>query len=353
MYPRIEINLTKLKENTKKLCVECAAHGIGVWAVTKCFCSIPEISKAVVEGGASMLADSRVENLKKLKRFDIPKVLLRIPMHSEVDEVIEYADYSLNSELSTLELLGAAAKKKNKTHRVILMIDLGDLREGIWKTEVENFVKSAILIEGIEIKGFGVNLTCYGGVIPNNENLGELVNISREMERKYNLDIQFISGGNSSSFHLLRKNSMVQGINNLRLGEIMLLGRETAYGEAIEELNKDVFVLKGELIEVKNKPSVPVGQIGMDAFGNTPTYEDRGIIKRGIVGFGRQDIDINGIFPIDQAIDVIGGSSDHTIMDLSNSPYDYKVGDKVEFLLDYGCLLRAMTSSYINKITIE
>lgn len=352
MYPRIEINLTKLKENTEILCKECSKQGIKIWAVTKCFCSIPEIAGAVVDGGATMLADSRISNLAKLADFNIPKVLLRIPMPSEVEEVIKYADYSLNSELSTLKLLGEAAVKLNVIHKVIIMIDLGDLREGIWKTEVDDFVSQAVEIRGIEIKGFGVNLTCYGGVIPNKDNLGELVNISREMKEKYRLSIEYISGGNSSSYYMVKEETMVEGINNLRLGEIMLLGRETAYGENLPELNQDVFVLKGELIEVKNKPSVPVGEIGVDSFGNIPTYEDRGIIKRGIVGFGRQDINPDGIFPVDGDIDVIGGSSDHTILDLSNSDIDYKVGDKIEFLVDYGCLLRAMTSDYIKKVTV-
>jgi predicted amino acid racemase len=352
MYPRVEIDLNKLKENVQYLTKECAQQGIGVWAVTKCFCSIPELAKAVIEGGASMLADSRIENLKKLEAFDIPKVLLRIPMPSEVKDVIRYADYSLNSELATLKLLGKAALGKGCIHKVVLMIDLGDLREGIWNTDVDKFVQEAVKIKGIEIKGFGVNLTCYGGVIPNQQNLGQLVDISREMENKYDLKLDFISGGNSSSYHLIQKQSMVEGINNLRLGEIMLLGRETAYGEAVSELHEDVFVLKGELVVVKSKPSVPVGEIGMDAFGNTPTYEDRVTIKRGIIAFGRQDISPEGITPIDEKIDVIGGSSDHTILDLSNSDKDYKVGDVVEFLVDYGCLLRAMTSVYINKVII-
>lgn len=353
MFPRVEISLSKIKKNTEILSRMCSAKGINMWAVTKCFCGMPEVSKAIVEGGAVMLADSRISNLKKQKDIPVPKVLLRIPMHSEVDEVVEFADYSLNSELSTLKLLGAAATRKNKVHKVVIMIDLGDLREGIWPTDIEEFVEKAIKINGICIKGFGVNLTCYGGVVPNSENLSKLVSITKDMENKFKLDIEIISGGNSSSFYLIQANKMIKGINNLRLGEVMLLGRETAYGEAVEGLHKDVFVLKGEIIELKEKPSVPIGEIGMDAFGNKPTFEDKGIIKRAIVGMGRQDIDQSGITPIDTQIKVLGGSSDHTILDITNCDKEYKVGDIAEFYVDYGCLLRAMTSDYVEKKVIE
>jgi ornithine racemase len=353
MYPRVEVSLTKLRENSEVLTRMCKANGISMWGVTKCFCGIPEIAQAMVQGGAIMLADSRISNLKLLKDIAVPKVLLRLPMHTEVDEVVEYAQYSLNSELSTLKLLGEAAVKKGKVHKIIIMVDLGDLREGIWPTEVEDFVAAAALINGISINGFGVNLTCYGGVVPNDENLSELVNIARVMERKFNLDIEIISGGNSSSIYLLQNNRMTEGINNLRIGEAMLLGRETAFGNMITGLHCDVFILKGEIIEIKEKPSIPLGEIGMDAFGNIPTFEDRGIIKRAIIGFGRQDIDPSGITPFDNKIGIIGGSSDHTIIDVTDCEKTYKVGDIIEFYVDYGCLLRAMTSAYVNKVILK
>jgi ornithine racemase len=353
MYPRVEISLTKIRENCEVLGNMCNAKGISMWGVTKSFCAIPEIAEAMVKGGAVMLADSRINNLKLLKDISVPKVLLRIPMHTQVNEVVEYADYSLNSELSTLKLLGEAAVKIAKVHKIIVMVDLGDLREGIWLSEVEDFVAAAVKINGISIRGFGVNLTCYGGVIPNDENLSKLVNISREMEKKYNLNIEVISGGNSSSIYLLQNNRMTEGINNLRLGEVMLLGRETAFGNMVEGLYSDAFILKGEIIELKEKPSLPIGEIGMDAFGNVPTFEDRGIIKRAIIGFGRQDIDPSGITPFDNNISIIGGSSDHTIIDVTDCEKKYKVGDILEFYVDYGCLLRAMTSVYVNKLIIK
>jgi predicted amino acid racemase len=353
MYPALEINLSKLRHNTEVLSKLCAEKGIKIWGVTKVFCAIPEAAKAMVEGGAVMLADSRVSNLVKIKDIPVKKVLLRIPMHSEVEEVVEHADYSLNSEISTLKLLGEAAVKKGKIHNVVIMVDFGDLREGVWPDKIDEFVGEAVKIQGISIKGFGVNLTCYGGVIPDENNLGRLVEIAREMKKKYELDIEIISGGNSSSVYLLKEGRLPQGINNLRLGEILVLGRETAFGKLFEGLYRDAFVLKGQIVELKEKPSVPIGNIGMDAFGDIPTFVDKGIMKRAIVAMGRQDVDPDLMHPVDEKIDIIGASSDHTIIDVTNSDKEYKVGDIVEFYVDYGCLLRVATSEYVKKVIVE
>ena len=353
MYPRMEISKSKLKHNTEVMCGLCRKSGINIMAVTKCFCAIPEAAQAFIDGGVQMLADSRIDNLKKLSALPVKKVLLRIPMHCEVDNVVEYADYSLNSELSTLIKLGEAAVKKGKIHKVIIMVDLGDLREGVWPDNIDRFVKEAVKINGIEIKGFGVNLTCYGGVIPDGKNLKQLVDISDMMAKKYNLDIEIISGGNSSSVYLLLDGKLPKGINNLRLGEVLLLGRETAYGKQVKGLYRDAFILKGQIVELKEKPSYPIGNIGMDAFGRTPEYEDRGIMKRAIVAMGRQDIVPDLIHPVDEKIEIIGASSDHLILNVTSSEKSYKVGDVVEFLLDYGGLLSASTSPYIEKVVIE
>jgi predicted amino acid racemase len=151
----------------------------------------------------------------------------------------------------------------------------------------------------------------------------------------------------------MQERRLPSAINNLRLGEILLLGRETAFGRLVEGMHRDAFILKGQIIELKEKPSVPTGTIGMDSFGNTPTYEDRGIIKRAIVGMGRQDVDPNGLTPLDDKIDIIGASSDHTILDVTQSEVEYKVGDIVEFYMDYGCLLRASTSQYVDKVIVK
>ncbi|WP_404988686.1 ornithine racemase Orr [Clostridium culturomicium] len=351
-YPRIEINLDKLSHNTKMALNICRRNKIDLAVVTKVFCSMPDMVKIILEAGVSIIGDSRVENLKRIKGLSCEKLLLRLPSISQAEEVVRYADISLNSEMDTLKALSKAAVKANKVHKIILMIDLGDLREGIWPGEVINTSKEVIGLPNIEFLGIGTNLTCYGGIIPDDNNLGKLVDIKKDIEEKLGIKLKVVSGGNSSSLYKVLNKTMVDGITNLRLGESVVLGRETAYGKDIPGMFKDIFTFKGEIIELKEKPSMPIGNIGMDAFGEIPTFEDKGIMKRAIISVGRQDVRIDGLTPRDKTIEILGGSSDHLLLNLTNCKGNYKVGDVVEFDVDYGALLSLMTSEYINKYIV-
>ncbi|MCF6465188.1 ornithine racemase Orr [Clostridium sp. Cult2] len=349
-YPKVEINIKKIEHNVNRIVGLCKANDIDVAGVTKVFCGHPEITKAYINGGISYLADSRIENLIKLKEFKLPKILLRLPMISEVEKVVQYADMSLNSEIETIKALSKASIEMGTIHKIILMVDLGDLREGYFdETELYSATDEIIKLKGIELVGIGTNLTCYGGVIPSQENLGRLVKIAKNIEEKFNVDFEMISGGNSSSLHLLLKGVKLPDMNMLRLGESLVLGYETAYGNGIENTYNDAFQLVVEIIEIKEKPSLPIGEIGRDAFGKVPTFEDIGIRKRMIAAIGKQDVDFDTIIPLDEGIRILGGSSDHLLIDGTDSEVNYKVGDKLRFNLTYVGILRTMTSEYVKK----
>lgn len=352
MYPNLVIDLKKIENNLNIISEMVKSVDCSLMIVTKGYCADSEINNILENSDIDFLADSRVQNLKKYENSKKQKVLLRLPMGSEVDEVVLYADLSLNSEISTIKKLDFAARERNKVHNILLMIDLGDLREGIFyqnEDEIFETVEEILKLKNINLYGIGVNLTCYGAVIPKNENLLKLVEIAEKIESKFDINLNMISGGNSSSIHLINKNELPKRINNLRVGEAFLLGDETAYSQMLDGLYDDAFVLQAEIIELKEKQSVPIGETGVDAFGNRPVYEDRGIVKRAIVAVGRQDVDSDNLYPIDRKIDILGASSDHLILDTTKSDNEYKVGDIVEFKLSYSSLLRATTSGYVSK----
>ena len=355
MYPRLEINIEKLKTNLQVISNLLKKNNISLAMVTKAYCANLDIVNELVKDKnlIDYLADSRIENLKEMRHINIPKILLRIPMKSEVEDVIRYTDISFNSEYETIEKLNEEAKKVNKIHKIVIMVDLGDLREGYFvQKDLFDNIKKIQDLHNISIIGVATNLTCYGAVLPSEENLSKLVNIAEKFERDFNIDIKIISGGNSSSLFLINENKLPSKINNLRIGEAILLGRETAYGKKIDGTFDDVFRLVCEVVENKEKPSVPVGEKGLDAFGNKPVFEDKGIMQRAILGIGRQDISIDSLYPIDKDIKVIGASSDHTIVDVTKSKNKYLIGDKIEFLLDYGGIMTASTSKYVKKYYI-
>jgi len=349
VYPCIEVDLSKLTHNAKQIVALCSKKHIEVASVTKVFCAQTPIVKALIRAGITQVADSRILNLKNLEQLDCKKLLIRIPMISEVDEVVKYSDVSLNSELETIRQLSKAAKELNIIHEIILMVDLGDLREGVLIGDVIDTVKEIVKLENIKLIGLGTNVTCYGGVIPDKDNLGELIKLKSDIEETFNISLPVISGGNSSSLYMVINETIPEGITQLRIGEAIVLGRETSYGKVVPNCYNDVFILKGQIVEVKSKPSVPIGNIGMDAFGEIRHYEDKGIRKRAIIAVGRQDIRLAGLIPLDKNISIFGASSDHLILDVTDCKKDLKVGDIVDFKVDYGCLLLAMTSKYVEK----
>ncbi|MGX6977757.1 ornithine racemase Orr [Vagococcus elongatus] len=352
-YPKVRINTEKLSENLEYMSHKLKAGGLSFTAVTKVFSAHPEMMEIFEKcEGIEYFGDSRIINLKSYKESKKKKILIRICMPSEVEDVVKYADISFHSEMKTVILMNDFASKINKKHQILLMIDLGDLREGFYYEEdLMAAVKQIKKLSHIQIIGIGVNLTCYGAVIPEEKNLEKLLYYKTKIEEILGYRLDMISGGNSSSLYLLDDESqnIPEGINNLRIGEALVLGKETAFGKALPGMNQDVFELTAELIEVKEKPSLPTGKIGMDAFGHSPTFEDKGIMLRGIVALGKQDVSETAISPKDQAIEILGASSDHLILDLTHSDTNYQVGDKIAFKLDYGSLLSCFTSKYVMK----
>jgi predicted amino acid racemase len=268
-------------------------------------------------------------------------------MPSEVAQVVEFADVSLNTELSVIRLLADHAAERGKTHKVILMIELGDLREGILPGDVESIVEEVIGLPAIELIGVGTNLACFGGVRPNETKMRELSAIASGIRRTFGINLEIVSGGNSANCQWLASTPDVGLVNHLRLGEGILLGRETLNREQICGLHIDAFTLIAEVIELKPKPSRPYGEIAQDAFGHIPAFEDNGDVRRAILALGRQDVDASAIRPRIEA-DILGASSDHLILDVRDPDLD--VGDEVRFDVGYGALLRAMMSPYVEKV---
>lgn len=345
-YPRVEINLAHLQHNVSKVVEKCGSFGIQVAGVIKGATGIPEVARAFDKGGAAFIASSRLEQLEDAINAGIekPMMLIRIPMLSEVKDVIRLADISLNSEFEVIKALNDEARTQGKLHKVILMADLGDLREGFW--DKDEMIKVAEYIENkminIQLVGIGTNVGCYGSISPTVEKLEELVELAERIEERLGRQLEYISGGATSSLMRVWDKNIPKRINMLRVGEGILLARDldVFYGYDMSDLYQDIFRLKAEVIEVKDKPSYPVGTIAIDAFGHTPTYVDRGIRRRALLAMGKVDYgDPAELLPMDKGIEVLGASSDHTIIDVEDAERDYKVGDIMTFDICYATVV--------------
>lgn len=351
MYPRVMIDLNKISHNTKYITGICREMGIEIAAVTKVVCGNVEIAQAMVENGARYIADSRIENLKKLDHLNIEKWLLRLPMIEQVQDVVRFSDLSLNSEISTISAINECAREIKKKHKIILMVDLGDLREGYFTLgDLFYDLEKILEMDNIIVSGIGVNLTCYGAVIPELEQMNELIDIAAKIENRFEIKLDIISGGNSSSLPLILDGKMPKGINNLRLGDSIIIGRETAYCKVIPNMFNDAMILEAQIIELKDKPSAPIGNTGVDVFGQKPVFINKGIRKKAIVAIGKQDVEIDDLTPLNLGVEILGASSDHLILDVTDCCEDLYTGSVIRFKMGYTATLRTMTSQYVNKV---
>ena len=345
-YPVVEVRLDKIYENAKTIVELCIKSGIKTTGVVKGCNGLAEVAFQLERAGCTQIACSRLAHLINLKKkgIKIPLMLFRIPMMCEIETMIEYVDYSLNSELETIKAIEHFCKKHSKNHSVILMLDLGDLREGIYDdselVDLAEYIENNL--ENVNLAGIGTNLGCYGSIKPTKYNLGKLCDVAEKIQIRIGRKLDIISGGATTSVPLLLNGEMPVGINNLRIGEGILNNQVLPYrwNVNVPNLHQGTFILKAQVIEVQNKPSYPIGEIFMDGFGNTPTYIDKGIRKRAIVAIGKQDFAYDQfIFPLKKGLEVLGSSSDHTILDIEECTEEIKVGDMLEFDIYYETML--------------
>ncbi len=349
--PVLEVNLNKIVHNTKHVKRLCADNGIDICVVTKGFCAKLPIVEAIVSAGVNFLGDSRIQNIKEVKK-KLPQVkymLIRIPKISEAKEVIEYVDISLQSQLEVIKAYSDRAEGLGKVHDIILMIDVGDLREGVLPKDVFHTVEQILTMRGVKLAGIGTNVGCYGGVLPTVQNSELLVNIKKDIEKHFGIDLEYLSGGSTCTTKLLMEGRLPKEVNNLRIGEGVILGEDSTNGIFLPDFYSDAFILKAEVIELKEKPSVPIGEIGYDAFGCKPVFEDKGPRRRAILSVGRQDVRIEALTPVYKGAEILGGSSDHLLLDITHVTEEIKVGSIMPFRCAYSAVLSLTTSPYVNK----
>ena len=346
-YPQLEFDLALLRSNADAVISRCRGMGIRVCGVVKGVDGLPEAARVLRAAGAEELGTSRLEQVAKCRAAGVPGpwLLIRIPGLTELPDVVALCETSLQSEWPTLLALEEECLRQNKTHRVIVMTDLGDLREGFWdkKELVDVCERVERELPHVQLAGIGVNLTCYGSTKPTPEKMNELVGLARQVEQRIGRKLEIVSGGATSSFTLVHWGTMPAGVNHLRIGEAILLGKDLQVDWGIRDmdyLRMDALTLRAEVVEVKDKPTYPIGEFAIDAFGRKPVYEDRGIRRRAILALGRADVgELESLIPREPGLTVIGGSSDHCIVDVEDCPRRLQVGDIVEFSLCYGHML--------------
>lgn len=358
-YPKLVVDLDKLRHNIDRIRLQCEDRGVEIAGVIKGCTGLTECARQFARAGCRFIASSRLEQLEPLRDSGIqtPLMMIRVPMLSEAADVVRITDISLNSEIAVLKALNDEAGIQDKEHQVILMADLGDLREGFW--DKDELLEAALLTENemhnLKLAGIGTNLGCYGAIAATPEKLTELVDLAEMIEEKIGRELEYISGGATSTLPRIWEGNLPSRINLLRIGEGILLAADLQdlWGYDMSFMNRDVFTLRAEVIEVKEKPSYPVGEMMFDAFGEKPEYEDRGIRKRALLALGKVDYAFcDQLVPRDEGVMILGASSDHTILDIQDATRPIQVGDVLEFIPHYSNLVYLTSSPNVEVVYI-
>ena len=354
----IKLYRKKLEENYAFLDNIFKSRNIEWGVVSKLLCGNTIYLKEIIALGVREIHDSRISNLKKIKALDpgIQTVYIKPPAKRSIEKIVRYADISFNTEVYTIQLLSDEAVKQNKVHKIIIMIEMGDLREGVMGEELIAFYGAILEMPNIEISGIGTNLNCLSGVMPTQDKLIQLSLYKQLIEAKFNISIPFVSGGTSVAIPLILKNANPLAVNHFRIGEALFFGKDLFTGHTIEGMHNDVFKLYAEIIEITEKPNTPTGELGENVAGNSFSMndvDDLGITSlRAILDIGLLDMQPQYIEADDTDITIVDASSDMLVIDISKSKKSYQIGDLIAFKIRYMGALYLLNSEYIDK-TIE
>lgn len=327
-YPVLIVNLNKLRVNCRNIVSACREKNISVTGITKSVFNDLAIAETMLNSGCTGIGESRIANLKKILSLPCEKLLTRVPLLSEAEEVVQFADISLNSEIETIKALDFWAEKQGKKHKIFLLLETGDLRDGEILENVHPMAEEILKLKNIQFLGIASNMACLSDSFPDLEIFKKLLDIRSELEEKSGLKL-WISAGNSSFLHLLSHLPKQERIS-LRIGEGLLLGRDTVKKSTLPGSFDDVFLLAAEIIELKTKNSS----------------------LRGVLAMGYVEINLQGLRPLDENVLLVGATSDHTIIEFKNNSTQYRLGDKILFKVDYWTLLKIFSLSDVNKIYI-
>ena len=354
----LTIDTGRIIENIQKLNTYLSQNNIQWTLVTKMLCghkgALEKILPDEYMKHLHSVGDSRISNLRIIKEIkpDIVTMYIKPPALNQVKNVIKYADISLNSSFSTIEALDKEAENQGKKHRIIVMIEMGELREGVVRDDILNFYERIFRLKNIETIGIGTNLGCMYGVEPTYDKLIQLSLYTHLIEARFNKKLELISGGTSITLPLISKGKIPKGVNHFRIGEAALLGVSPLNNKKFRNLSTSTIEFRAEILELNKKEIQPDGVIGDGNVGHTTDLEfDKGVKEtyRSIVDFGQLDVDVNDLRTKDKKLQLVGTTSDMTVYDLGNDKSKYKVGGQIHFMPNYTSIARLMNSHYITK----
>jgi len=306
------------------------------------------------------VGDSRLSSLEVIKslRPDIVTMYIKPVPQNLVPSIVQLADISLISSMRTLELMNDAAARSGVVHRVIVMIELGELREGIVRENIVDFYSRAFAMENIDVIGLGSNLGCMYGIEPTYDKMIQLSLYRQILEQMFDRKVPIISGGSSITLPLVGSKRLPPTMNHYRIGEAVFLGTSPLDNKRFRNLSTEVFEYQANILELEEKQTKPDGIISEAAVGHVAEAETQPRSDdthcRALMDFGLLDVDVDDVVPKDNNVRFAGTTSDMTVFELGDNKDEkgklrYHVGDTVRFKPSYMGAARLMSSKFIYK----
>ncbi len=359
----LQINIGEIRNNIRFLNKYFKKHNISWSLITKVFSGDKEFMKRILTPDLikdiHSVGDSRLSSLKTLKEIneELITIYIKPPAIAYVEDVVRYADISLNSSYKTILALNDAAREQGKIHKIIVMLELGELREGVNREDLDEFYERVFQLSNIEVVGLGSNLGCMYGIEPTYDKLLQLSLYKELIELKYGKKISMISGGSSITMPLVENGIIPAEINHFRIGESAFFGTSPLDNKQFLNLCSDTFNFYAQIIELEEKDIVPDGNINDASIGHSADFSDDDLGKKtfkAILDFGLLDVDTDGLTTDDEDMKLVGVTSDMTVVDLGdnldgNGNQKYKVGDFICFNPSYIAVARLLNSKFIEK----
>jgi predicted amino acid racemase len=353
----LTLHREKLRQNFEFLKGMFERHEVSWGVVSKLLCGNRKFLGELINLGVHEIHDSRISNLAKIKEIDsgVQTVYIKPVSKRNVAKMVKFADVSLNSELNTIRWISEEAERQGKTHKIIIMVETGDLREGVMGDHLIDFYAQIFDLPNIEVIGLGTNLNCLNGVMPSTDKLIQLSLYKQIIELKFNKTIPWVSAGTSVTIPLMLHKQLPKGVNHFRVGETLYFGVDLFEERVIDGMHGDVFDLYAEIIEMQEKPMLPTGVLAANPQGEMADIDESLYGRssfRAILDIGLLDVDPKYLIPEDGEFEILGASSDMLILNLGQNPKRYQVGDTVKFGLKYMGALSILNSSYVDKVVI-
>lgn len=353
--PILRIDAAKLRSNLAYVKAECDRRGVALMGVVKGCHAHPGICRLFAEAGIAALGAARVRHAAPIAAAGCAPWMVALPPVHRAGDVARSFPVSFNSEAATLEALSAAAGAARVRHEVMLMVEVGDLREGVMPGQVVEVARRCLELEHrfFGFKGLAAHFGCMSGLIPTPDSVGRLIHAAEAVQAALGRRPEALSVGGSDFLRLVEAGPLHPGITQVRMGYAMLLGKHPDSLDGHPRLVRDAVLFEAEVLEVKDKPSMPFGITGINAFGERLSFVDRGVRKRAVLGFGALETESRGLVPVLPGMELIGVNSNYSVYDVTDCPVEVLPGQRLRFRMNYKALAQAFHSGLVDKAMEE